>query len=34
MPSPLHDAIVGLFRDRPDLAPSLIRELLGIDIPD
>ncbi len=34
MPSPLHDAIVGLFLDRPDLAPSLIRELLGIDIPD
>ncbi len=33
MPSPLHEAIVGLFRERPALAPELLRDALGVELP-
>lgn len=33
MPSLLHDGIVRLFRDRPDLAPTLLRDVLGVTLP-
>ena len=33
MPSPLHEAIVGLFRERPGLAPELLRDALGVELP-
>jgi hypothetical protein len=34
MPSPQHDALVQLFRDRPQLAVEILRDLKGIDLPD
>lgn len=33
MPSPLHEALVLLFRDRPSLAPELLREALRMKLP-
>ena len=33
MPSPLHEAIVLLFRERPQLAPELLRAALGTELP-
>ncbi|WP_157745582.1 hypothetical protein [Nocardiopsis gilva] len=34
MPSPLHDTLNELFRDRPSLAVELIRELDDVDLPE
>ncbi len=33
MPSPLHEALVALFRDRPTLAATLLAEALGVAVP-
>lgn len=33
MPSFLHDALVELFRNRPELAPELLREVLHVELP-
>ncbi|GGL09017.1 hypothetical protein [Planomonospora parontospora] len=33
MPSPRHDSLVHLFRDRPQLAVEILRDLLGQDLP-
>ncbi len=33
MPSQLHDALLLLFRNRPALAPELLREALGVELP-
>lgn len=33
MPSPRHDALIELFRDRPQLAVEVLRDLLGCDLP-
>jgi hypothetical protein len=33
MPSQLHDVLVQFFRNRPDLAPILLREALGVTLP-
>jgi hypothetical protein len=33
MPSPLHEAILLLFRNRPELAPELLRSALGVFVP-
>jgi hypothetical protein len=33
MPSPRHDAVNQLFRDRPELAVEILRELAGLDVP-
>ena len=33
MPSVSHESLVSLFRDCPALAPRLLRESLGVDIP-
>lgn len=33
MPSQLHEAIVRLFRNRPQLAPELLAEALEIELP-
>ncbi|GIH78905.1 hypothetical protein [Planobispora longispora] len=33
MPSPQHDSLIDLFRDRPQLAVELLRDLLGHDLP-
>ncbi|CAM3699270.1 hypothetical protein NOGI109294_09610 [Nocardiopsis gilva] len=34
VPSPLHDTLNELFRDRPSLAVELIRELDDVDLPE
>jgi len=34
MPSPLHEALLQLFRNRPELAPDLLRGALRADVPD
>ena len=33
MPSQLHEAVLQLFRNRPELAPALLREVLRVDLP-
>jgi hypothetical protein len=33
MPSMLHEALLTLFRNRPELAPELLRDVLGIELP-
>jgi hypothetical protein len=33
MPSSLHEAMVDLFRQRPSLAPLLLRDALGLTLP-
>src|SRR4051812_21488877 len=33
MPSPRHDAINQLFRDRPELAVEVLRDLKGVEVP-
>ena len=33
MPSPRHDTINRLFRERPELAVEVLRELVGVDVP-
>jgi hypothetical protein len=33
MPSPLHEILVELFRNRPELAPELLRDALGVKLP-
>lgn len=33
MPSMLHEGIVRLFRERPELAPTLVRDALGVALP-
>lgn len=33
MPSPLHEALVTLFRNRPELAPDLLSRALGLELP-
>ena len=33
MPSPRHDAVNELFRDRPELAVEILHELMGVDVP-
>lgn len=33
MPSLVHDGMVRLFRERPDLAPTLVREAFGVSLP-
>ncbi|GAA3441687.1 hypothetical protein [Planomonospora venezuelensis] len=33
MPSPQHDSLIRLFRDRPPLAVEVLRDLLGHDLP-
>jgi len=34
MPSHLHEALLLLFRNRPALAPELLREALHVQLPD
>jgi hypothetical protein len=34
MPSLLHESLVELFRNRPSLAPEVMRDLLGVQIPE
>lgn len=34
MPSQQHEAILELFRNRPALAPELLRDALGVALPD
>jgi hypothetical protein len=34
MPSPRHDTINQLFRERPELAVEILRELKGVNVPD
>ncbi|MFZ5889993.1 MAG: hypothetical protein ACOY0T_02905 [Myxococcota bacterium] len=34
MPSSLHEALALLFRNRPELAPELIRAVSGLEVPD
>ncbi|MBB2911859.1 hypothetical protein FHS43_003132 [Streptosporangium becharense] len=33
MPSPQHDSLIQLFRDRPQLAVEILRDLLGQELP-
>ncbi|MFI6712630.1 hypothetical protein ACIBF7_39745 [Nonomuraea sp. NPDC050478] len=33
MPSPRHDALIQLFKDRPELAVEILRDLKGVEIP-
>jgi hypothetical protein len=33
MPSPQHDAIVQLFRDRPQPAVDILHDLMDVDLP-
>lgn len=33
MPSQLHDVLVQLFRNRPLLAPELLRDALSVEVP-
>jgi hypothetical protein len=33
MPSQLHEALLSLFRNRPELAPELLRDALHIQLP-
>ncbi|WP_239319415.1 hypothetical protein [Planomonospora parontospora] len=33
MPSPRHDSLINLFRDRPQLAVEILRDLLGQELP-
>ena len=33
MPSMLHEALILLFQNRPTLAPELLRDALGVDVP-
>jgi hypothetical protein len=33
MPSPLHEALLQLFRNRPELAPELLRAAAGLELP-
>ncbi|MFC4063281.1 hypothetical protein ACFOWE_33790, partial [Planomonospora corallina] len=33
MPSPRHDSLIQLFRDRPHLVVEILRDLLGCDLP-
>ncbi|GAB3961723.1 hypothetical protein GCM10029978_014650 [Actinoallomurus acanthiterrae] len=34
MPSPRHDAINALFRERPEFAVEVLRDLIGLEVPD
>jgi hypothetical protein len=34
VPSILHEALVALFRNRPSLAPELLRDALHVEVPD
>src|SRR6187551_3603599 len=34
MPSQLHEALLQLFRNRPELAPELVRDALRQELPD
>jgi len=34
MPSALHEGPLELFRNRPELAPELLRDVLGVELPD
>ena len=33
MPSPRHDALIQLFKDRPELAVEILRDLMGVEMP-
>ncbi|MFC5818179.1 hypothetical protein [Nonomuraea harbinensis] len=33
MPSPRHDALIQLFKDRPELAVEILRDLKGVEMP-
>ena len=33
MPSQIHEVLVSLFQTRPELAPILLREALGVELP-
>jgi hypothetical protein len=33
MPSQLHEVSLQLFRNRPSLAPELLRDALGVELP-
>ncbi|MFC4532875.1 hypothetical protein [Sphaerisporangium dianthi] len=33
MPSPRHDALVQIFKDRPQLAVEILRDLMGVELP-
>ncbi|MEW1847260.1 hypothetical protein AB0392_55690 [Nonomuraea angiospora] len=34
MPSPRHDALVKMFEHRPELAVEILRDLMGVELPD
>jgi hypothetical protein len=34
VPSEWHDAVVGLVKDRPGLPVEILRDIMGVDIPD
>jgi hypothetical protein len=34
MPSQLHEALLLLFRNRPSLAPELLRDALHVELPE
>jgi hypothetical protein len=34
MPSQLHEVLLLLFRNRPSLAPDLLRDVLGVALPE
>jgi len=34
VPSEWHDAVVGLIKDRPELPVEILRDIMGVDIPD
>lgn len=34
MPSPRHDALIRLFKDRPQLAVDILRDLMEVELPD
>ncbi|MGN9842067.1 hypothetical protein ACTMTI_28470 [Nonomuraea sp. H19] len=34
MPSPRHDALIRMFTARPQLAVEILRDLMGVELPD